>query len=363
MAIKNNEHGGRRENQKFKSMLVAQYLLKHTDEDHAAPTSKIITFLDAYGISAEAHSVQRDIRLLNRLLEIDTDPELCVEEWERLNYYIEYDKSKHGYKVVNRPYNFDELKLLAECIHSAKFISEKQSNDLLETVYSLCSKHQAEEIKKKVYLVGRTSGKTQNNRVFRSIQKINDAIKCDCQIEFQYMKYTIQDKANQVSRRNGAKYRYSPFALFINEGNYYMLAADLSGKKLYHFRIDRMKAVDLVCEERTGKDLYKNIDMQNYTHRVFSMFGGEEMHIKMQFDNKLLDTVIEQFGTGSDVFYGYADEKHFFISTKVEVSSQFYSWLCRFGTQVKIISPQDAVDGFTEYLQKITNSYKVDESF
>ena len=196
----------------------------------------------------------------------------------------------------------------------------------------------------------------------RSIQKINEAIKADCQIEFQYMKYTIQDRATQVSKRNGAAYQYSPYALLINEGNYYMIAADLRGKKLYHFRVDRMKGVKLVCEERTGKDLYKNFDIENYTHRVFSMFGGEEMDVKLQFDNKLLDTVIERFGTGSDVYYGYVDDKHFIISTKVEVSSQFYSWLCGLGTMVKIISPQKAVEGYTEYLKEITDSYKVVES-
>lgn len=350
------------ENQKFKSLLVAQVLLKQTDDKHAIKTSDIISHLEEYGILAEAHSVQRDIRMLNELFEIDTDPALNIKERERLNYYIEYDKSQHGYKVSNRPYDFDELKLLAECIHSAKFISEKQSKDLLETVYSLCSEHQEKEIKKKVYLVGRAKGKTRNDKVMRSIQKINEAIKADCQIEFQYMKYTIQDRATQVSKRNGAAYQYSPYALLINEGNYYMIAADLRGKKLYHFRVDRMKGVKLVCEERTGKDLYKNFDIENYTHRAFSMFGGEEKDVKLQFDNKLLDTVIERFGTGSDVYYGYVDDKHFIISTKVEVSSQFYSWLCGFGTMVKIISPQNVVEGYTEYLKDIADSYKVEES-
>ena len=145
--------------------------------------------------------------------------------------------------------------------------------------------------------------------------------------------------------------------------NYYMIAADLRGKKLYHFRVDRMKGVQVVCEERTGKDLYKNFDIENYTHRAFSMFDGEEMDVKLQFDNKLLDTVIERFGTGSDVYYGYVDDKHFIISTKVEVSSQFYSWLCGFGTMVKIISPQNAIEGYTDYLKEISDSYKVEESY
>ena len=362
MAIKNNDQGGRRENHKFKALLVAQVLLKNSDEDHAIKTSRIIEHLEAYGINAEAHSVQRDIKALNELFEIDNDPKLEIEERDHLNYYIEYDKSQHGYKVSSRPYDFTELKLLAECIHSAKFISEKQSRDLLETVYSLCSEHQEKEIKKKVYLVGRAKGKTRNDKVMKSIKLINDAINNDWQIEFQYMKYTIQDRATQVSKRNGEMYRYSPYALLINEGNYYMIASDIRGKKLYHFRVDRMKGVKIVYEERTGKDLFRNFDIENYTHRAFSMFGGVEMDIKLQFDNKLLDTVIERFGTGSDVYYGYVDEKHFIISTKVEVSSQFYSWLCGFGTMVKILSPQTAVEGYTEYLKEITNSYKVDDN-
>lgn len=96
MAIEDKD---KKENRKFKSLLVAQVLLKRTDEDHAIKTSEIIEHLKNYKITAEAHSVQRDIRALNELFERDNDPNLDVEERERLNYYIEYDKSQHGYKV------------------------------------------------------------------------------------------------------------------------------------------------------------------------------------------------------------------------------------------------------------------------
>ena len=54
VAIKNNDQGGRRENHKYKALLVAQVLLKRTDEDHAIRTSEIIDYLKEYGITAEA---------------------------------------------------------------------------------------------------------------------------------------------------------------------------------------------------------------------------------------------------------------------------------------------------------------------
>ena len=49
-------------------MLVAQVLLKNSDEEHAIKTSRIIEHLETYGINAEAHSVQRDIKAFNELL-------------------------------------------------------------------------------------------------------------------------------------------------------------------------------------------------------------------------------------------------------------------------------------------------------
>ena len=78
MAVKNNHLGGRRENHKFKALLVAQVLLKNSDEDHAIKTSRIIEHLEEYGINAEAHSVQRDIKALNELFEIDNAQQILI---------------------------------------------------------------------------------------------------------------------------------------------------------------------------------------------------------------------------------------------------------------------------------------------
>ena len=76
MAIKNNDKGGRREPHKYKALLVAQVLLKRTDDEHAIKTSEIVDYLKEYGITAEAHSIQRDMKMLNQIFELDTDPEL-----------------------------------------------------------------------------------------------------------------------------------------------------------------------------------------------------------------------------------------------------------------------------------------------
>ena len=44
------------------------------------------------------------------------------------------------------------------------------------------------------------------------------------------------------------------------------------------------------------------------------------------------------------------------IPTEVELSDQFFSWLCGFGNKVKIMEPELA-EKFTAYLDKIRSLY------
>ncbi len=98
-----------------------------------------------------------------------------MEDRDLLNYEVEYDAELHGYKVVRRPYEFDDLRLLAECVRASKFISQKQEESLLAAIEGLCSEHQVKELQNEVYLVGRS--KTANRWIMGSMLTINQAIR------------------------------------------------------------------------------------------------------------------------------------------------------------------------------------------
>ena len=152
---KERKPGGKKPGQKYKSLLVWNLLLKRTDENHAAGIKEIQELLEEYGIEAERHSVSRDIKDLMELLNKDQD--VMMEDRDLLGYEVEYDAQLHGYKVVRRPYEFDDLRLLAECVRASKFISQKQEESLLAAIEGLCSEHQVKELKNEVYLVGRSN--------------------------------------------------------------------------------------------------------------------------------------------------------------------------------------------------------------
>ena len=346
--------GGRNEGQKYKSLLVWQILLRYTDENHPLSAKEIIKKLEKdYDITAGVHSVCRDIRELQRLYEEDEEEGFL--EGQRLKYKIVYDGSgKRGYKVTDRPCSLSDLQLLVECVCSSRFITKEQEGRLLDALTEQCSEYQAEELKRDSYLIDR--GKNRNNRLPDYVQVINRAIRNDHKIKFKYTKYTLSSRTEQTPRRGGNDYGLSPFKILVTEGNYYLIA--YNGKKIVHYRIDRMRDVEEIPDApREGIKEFEKIDLRTYTQKVFSMFGGEEKRVQIRFTNDLLDTVIERFGAADPTYTKY-DDNHFTVSAAVEVSNLFYSWVCSFRKKATIVGPPEVVDGFQQFLSDIQGRYK-----
>lgn len=375
MARKVDEHiqkqaqHGKKPNQKVKPYVVLQYLLRSTDENHVATAMDIVAYLEECAISAERRSIYRDIEEINRVA-LMLDEDCTIDEAAEMLEHDEtddlklvvYDKRQKGFYVRQRKFDLNDIRLLAECVYSAKFISQGQADRLAEVVCEFVSEHQAEKIRHNAFLTDRV--KTNNRQVLSNIAAINEAMsrKIDGRphtpekISFQYLKYSITDMSKQVERRHGAKYIVSPFQLLINDGNYYLLAFDDRSKAMRTYRVDRMKNVSLSGEPRAGEEAFQKIDLKTYTQRVFSMYGGEEKLVQIRFINPLLDAVVDRFGT-KDVQYSRVDDSHFCVSAKVEISDQFFGWLLGFGKKAKILAPSDVAEKLCNYIENISEMY------
>ena len=88
---KKKKQGHKEKGQKYKSLLVWDILQKRTDENHAISLKEIEEHLKMYGITAERHSIKRDIDdillLLNKEFDIDLE-EFGVEERALLGYEV-----------------------------------------------------------------------------------------------------------------------------------------------------------------------------------------------------------------------------------------------------------------------------------
>ena len=362
------DNRGKKFDQKMKPYLVYQYLMRYSDENNVVKTEDIVDYLRSCEISAERRSIYKDIDEINKAIliaegvaiDIFEAEELCEDEEECT---IIYDKHRKGFYVRQRHYETSDVRVMAECIYSAKFLDEKTAQRLVDVVCEQVSENDAKRIKHNAFLTDRV--KTDCTSVYANVNLIDDAMSRELdgvkhtpeKIKFKYLKCTIQNVKNKVERRHGDDYVVSPYKLLIDDGNYYLLAFDDKSKKMRTFRVDRMKNVKFTNIPREGEEEFTKIDMSTYAKEHFGMFNGKREHVTLRFIEPLLDTVVDRFGT-KDVIYSRDDERHFKAVVSVAISDQFFGWLCGFGKRVKIIAPESVKDKFKVHLDKMRDMYE-----
>lgn len=360
---------GKREHQKLKSYIVLQILQKETDENHVMSAMEIAAALEEMGIDAERRSIYKDIDEINKVLyllenkctiqeaeEAIDDPEYGDDE-----KLILYDATRKGFYVRQRRYDYQQIRLLVESVYTSKFLTQNEVDGLADVLCDFVSEHQAKTIRHDALSTDRV--KTSNHKVIDNISVIDDAMSTKLngekhipeKISFKYLQRTL-GSTQQVDRRKGDRYIVSPYKLLICDGNYYLLAFEDNKQKLLTFRVDRMKDIRRMGVPRDGEEAFKAVKLDDYTKRTFSMFAGKTERVKMRFINRLLDAVVERFGT-SGVIYEKVDENHFAVTASVDVSDQFFGWLLGFGRMVKLIEPQPVVERFSAYLDKVREMY------
>ena len=361
---------GRKEHQKMKPYLVYQYLLRNSDENHVVTAPELVGYLQEVGIYAERRSIYKDIEEINNalwILENDSDIE-DVETAISEGYFdddktIVYDNRQKGFYVTHRKYDASDIRLISECIYSSKYISQTEAERLVNIMKEFVSDDQASEIRTEALVTNRI--RTLNKSALRNVSLIYDAMSkmidgekhVPEKISFQYLKYDLNNMDKLTERRKGATYKVSPYKLIINDGNYYLLAFDDYAQDMRTYRVDRMKNITRTGQPREGKEVFAQVDLKSYTQRTFGMFNGDKERVRIRFVASLLDTAIERFGRDNTVTYSKADDYHFMVAVDVEISDQFFGWICGFGNKAVIMAPESVKNQFLAYLDKIKEKY------
>ena len=322
----------RSENQKLKLLILKDYLLKNSDEDHPVTVPQIIEELARYDIKAERKSIYDDLEAL------------------RL-YGIDIIQSKGKYFVGQRSFQLPELKLLVDSVQSSKFITQRKTRSLIRKIEELASAYDRELLERQVYVRNRV--KSMNESVYYNVDEISDAINRDRKIRFKYFELMVNGQRH--IRKDGDWYCVSPFALMWDDENYYMLAWDSEAGLIKHYRVDKMLDITALDEKREGKTAFSKIDMSSYNKKVFGMFNGQERQVKMRFRNHLAGAVFDRFGT--DVMLIPDGEEHFTFTVPLAVSPQFHAWVFGFGTDAEILFPEDVREEAAGTARKIAEMY------
>lgn len=322
--------------QKIKILYLMQAFLERTDKEHPMTMKDLQAYLANAGISAERKTVYDDIENL-RVFGLDI---------------VNRREKPSGFYLAHREFELAELKLLVDAVQSSKFITSGKSRQLIRKLEGLASVHQARELQRQVWVENRV--KSMNESIYHNIDQIHQAISSDRQICFQYCEWTL---SKQLSlKRNGERYRISPWKMIWKDENYYLIGLDEKSGIVKHYRVDKMLKISLEAEARNGREFFESFDEARFAAGTFGMFGGREEAVGLKFENRLVGVVIDHFGQ-STMIIG-KDENHFSIKVRVNVSGQFFGWLAGLGAGVEITSPENVRCEYRDYLKKALAHYE-----
>ena len=327
-------------NQKAKLLYLRQYLEQRTDEDHPASTAELIEYLAQQGIAAERKSIYADMETL-------------------IDFGLDVIRVRHGnasgWYIGQRDFQLPELRLLVDSVQSSRFITRRKSLELIGKIEGLTSAHQAKGLRRQVWVKNRI--KSMNESIYYLVDELHAAIDADESIRFHYFQYDPQRR--RQLRHGGAWYQVSPYALLWDSENYYLVAFDSAAGIIKHFRVDKIMDLKRTGERRDGREVFRDVDMSAYANAHFGMFSGGTENVRLEFENALAGAVIDRFGDSVILVPG--EEGRFTVTVPAAVTEPFFAWLCTFGDQVRILSPESAVEAMRAHIAKIAARYAVQE--
>ena len=322
------------DNQKLKILYILDYLQKNSHEDKPVRAAELIAMLDRqHRISCDRKTVYSDIAALQ---------EYGVD-------IVSIPGKNGGYYVASRNFELPELKLLIDAVQSSKYLTEKKSRELIEKLCAQCNEQDAALMKRTVLVSGRV--KSMNETIYYNVDAIQDAIHENRQITFRYFDWDMKGRRNYREK----EYRASPYGLCQDNENCYLLAhSERHG--ITSYRVDRMSDIVLAaerrdpCPELTGKALV------DHANRLFQMYAGDAVDVKLRFHKSLLNVVIDRFG--KDTMLIPDGEEYFNFTVKVAVSPMFLSWVIGFGRKAKVLHPQWVADECRQLCLEAMSQYE-----
>ena len=305
---------------KARLLVLSDMFYKKTDEDHKMDTFEIIEYLEKNGVPANTKTLRSDIALLRQHgMDIVTIP-------GRPNKYF----------CGARLFDIPEIKLLIDAVNSSRFITDRRSRVLNRKLLSTVSEYQKKQLKRNVYTTEKI--KPKNEKIFYVVDIINDAIQAKQKISFLIREYG--GNKEKMLRNDGEVYVISPYAMYWNEDFYYVVGWSDKHDKISSFRVDRMVEPAMLEEKAVTKPEDFNVSV--YAHKVFEMFDGDEVRVKLECRNELMKYVIDRFGM--DVETEPSNGETFICYPDVRLSPTFYGWVFGFKGGIRILEPQQAVD-------------------
>ena len=312
--------------------------MKRTDEEHPLTKNQIMDKVLERGIE------------VNNLKTIAAD----IAALKEIGYDIVTDYNG-SYMVGGQLFENYELKIIADNIANARYLTTQHSQELIERIKKLATVSGEEMI-------------TATTIMDPKLKSIDRKMKFKLDILFRCIqkKRKVQFCYKKPGASRSQLYTVNPYALSIYEDDYYLTAAFDSGKGYsdipFNYKVSRMSKVEemelsarRISEIEILSDNGGFADIQSYRRVMKNMWSGTKaQYVILKVQPYLADSKLAL----SAERLRENEEGSLTIFTKVILNTGFYQMLARYGDGVEIIRPEEARKGYIEYLQNILKVYE-----
>lgn len=321
------------EEKKTSTLALLKILEEETDADHMLSCPELQQKLsDQYGLDLDRRTLYKNVDMLKSFgYDIST-----------------FSDNGKGYYLVERPFEQSEIFVLCNAIHASNFIPQKASNELIKNLLATQSKQYRNGYRSMVFI--ENDKKKDNKEFFYNVEIISDAIKNKKVISFNYTKYDINKKL--INRRD-EPYIYSPYYMVYNADKTYMIAKSDKHEDFTHFRIDRMKNVKIL-EDNRYIVLRKNEDPYQYAKSKIYMYQGVDESISIKCDYSILDDIIDTFGKDITIIPG----KNSFTAYVRAAKEGMLYYALQYINYLEVLEPKELRKEIKEALGNAQKKYK-----
>ena len=192
--------------------------------------------------------------------------------------------------------------------------------------------------------------KTENKQLMFNVEIVSEAIRERRMLQFTYLKY---GKDKKLVARRPEPYLVEPRYIVYADSKAYMIVTSPHHDGFTHYRLD--KVADAIILNEKSKKLPKDMDAYEYARNKLFMYSGEMETITLKCDEKIMDQMIDIFGTEMNIAFG--DDGFFTINVKTSETGALYL-AQQFMEYLEIINPVELRDKFRSNLKTALKKYK-----
>ncbi len=332
-----------RSDAKLKLLMVMRALFEETDADHGLTVDQIIEWLDARGVQAERKSVLRDIKVLREF-----------------GFNIARRRAECAtYRLIDPLLSTNQWEMVVDAVQSSPCLDESKTFDIVDGLSCLVSRHQREQLDRKLELPMRV--KMDSDLVPDHLSIAQEALRKKMQVSFRYV--TWNTDGGPYEHFGGGVHQTTPVAVVYATGFYYLVAFEERHEGIAYYRLDRMRDLSVTDEPATRHEKIANYRVDDEGIIVFGPYTADKMSVELRVARRFIGAVVDRFGWGINIRPDRGDpENHAIVRVSTTLTPMFYSWLLGFGDGMVIAKPKRAREEYVKYLEESLCLYKRDIS-